>query len=95
MSSHDEKEQLLEEYERHQKKEANLEPKLLLMMFALLFLAIALVAPKIYLRNNIYFVSKDIYKLQTEKDSLEEEHRKLKRELEDMKFRHLVTDIEF
>jgi len=95
LSSHDEKEQLLEEYERHQKKEANLEPKLLLMMFALLFLAIALVAPKIYLRNNIYFVSKDIYKLQTEKDSLEEEHRKLKRELEDMKFRHLVTDIEF
>ncbi len=95
MSNIGDKEQLLEEYDDFREKEGNLEPKFLLIMFALLFLAVAIFGPKIYLRNNIYFLSKDIYRLQIEEATLIEENQKLKKELEDMKFKHLVTDIEF
>jgi len=89
------KESLLREYDDFQEEEKNLDVKFLLMMLAFLFLAMILTVPKIYLRNNIYYSSKEIYQLQTEEDSLVEENRRLRRILEDMKFRHLVTDIEF
>ena len=64
----------------------------LLIVFALLFIVLALYMPKIYLRNNIYYVSKDINKLYAHYISLKEENRFLSQQLEDMKFKNQIMD---
>jgi regulator of replication initiation timing len=48
--------------------------------------------PKIYLRNNIYYISKDINKLYAHFISLKEENKFLAQQLEDMKFKNQITD---
>jgi cell division protein FtsL len=64
----------------------------LLTVFVLLFLALLLFFPKVYLRNNIYYVSKDINKLYNNYTSLKEENRFLQQQLEDMKFKNQIMD---
>ncbi len=64
---------------------------LLIVLFALM-LAIVLFIPKIYLRNNIYYMSKDINKLYAHYISLQEENRFLEQQLEDMKFKNQIID---
>ena len=64
----------------------------LLLVFIVLALALFLVMPKIYLRNNIYYVSKDINKLQTQYISLKEEHKFLKQQHEDALFKNQIMD---
>jgi hypothetical protein len=48
--------------------------------------------PKIYLRNNIYYVSRDINVLHDNYISLKEENRFLQQQLEDMKFKNQIMD---
>jgi regulator of replication initiation timing len=55
-------------------------------------LALALFIPKIYLRNNIYYVSKDINNLYAHYISLKEENKILKQQLEDAKFKNQISD---
>lgn len=70
-----------------------LDPKsALLTVFGLLFLILALYLPKIYLRNNIYYISRDINKLHDNYISLKEENRFLAQQLEDMKFKNQIMD---
>lgn len=89
----DEREELLEEIgEYHESRQ--LDAKVLFMMLGLLVLSVIIFAPKIYLRNNIYFSSKEISQLQIQHDTLIEENRHLRRQLEDMKFQHLILDFE-
>jgi cell division protein FtsL len=64
----------------------------LLTVFGLLVLILALYLPKIYLRNNIYYVSRDINKLHDNYISLKEENRFLAQQLEDMKFKNQIMD---
>ncbi len=64
----------------------------LIFVFVGLFLALALFVPKIYLRNNIYYTSKDINKLYAHYISLKEENRFLSQQLEDMKFKNQIMD---
>jgi cell division protein FtsL len=64
----------------------------LLMVFILLFIALFLYFPKIYLRNNIYYTSKDINKLYAHYISLQEENTFLSQQLEDMKFKNQIID---
>lgn len=64
----------------------------LFIAFFLLFLALILYVPKIYLRNNIYYVSKDVNKLYAHYTSLKEENRFLAQQLEDMKFKNQIVD---
>jgi cell division protein FtsL len=59
-----------------------------LIFFFLLFLSI----PKIYLSNNIYYVSKDINQLYSHYMSLKEENKFLIQQLEDAKFKNQITD---
>ncbi len=59
---------------------------------AILFTALFLAFPKIFLRNNIYYVSKDINKLYAHYISLKEENKFLSQQLEDMKFKNQITD---
>lgn len=58
---------------------------------ALIF-ALILFFPKIYLQNNIYYVSKDINKLYAHYISLKEENKFLSQQLEDMKFKNQIED---
>ncbi|HFU75792.1 MAG TPA: hypothetical protein ENK66_06035 [Arcobacter sp.] len=58
----------------------------------MLVLALTLFIPKIYLRNNIYYISKDINKLYTHYISLKEENKFLIQQLEDAKFKNQITD---
>ena len=64
----------------------------LLIVFAILFFALALYFPKIYIRNNIYYTSKDINRLYAHYISLQEENIFLAQQLEDMKFKNQIID---
>ena len=64
----------------------------LLIVFCILALALILFTPKIFLRNNIYYISKDINKLYAHHMSIKEENRFLRQQLEDMKFKNQIMD---
>ncbi|GGD34115.1 hypothetical protein GCM10012288_05130 [Malaciobacter pacificus] len=64
----------------------------LLLVLTILIFALVLFIPKIYLRNNIYYVSKDINKLYAHYISLQEENKFLAQQLEDMKFKNQIID---
>ncbi|MFA9374376.1 MAG: hypothetical protein ACERKK_09470 [Poseidonibacter sp.] len=64
----------------------------LIIVFLMLILATILYFPKIYFRNNIYYISKDINKLYAHYISLQEENKFLAQQLEDMKFKNQIMD---
>ena len=64
----------------------------LIIVFILLLFGLALYFPKIYLRSNIYYTSKDINRLYSHYISLNEENTFLSKQLEDMKFKNQVLD---
>ncbi len=64
----------------------------IIIVFSALFIVITLYFPKIYLVNNIYYVSKDINKLYAHYTSLKEENKFLAQQLEDMKFKNQIED---
>ncbi len=57
-----------------------------------LVIMLVLYVPKIYLRNNIYYISKDLNKLYAHHISLQEENKFLIQQLEDMKFKNQIID---
>ena len=69
-----------------------LDTRMLFLAFCMLFGTLVLFFPKIYLANNIYYLSKEIATLQTNKEILNEENKKLRRELEDITFQFVVRD---
>lgn len=68
------------------------EKSALLTVLAMLLIILTLYIPKIYLRNNIYYVSRDINKLYDNYISLREENRFLAQQLEDMKFKNQIMN---
>jgi cell division protein FtsL len=74
-------------------KNRNLNSKnsLFIVLFTL-FISLVLFFPKIYLTNNIYYVSKDINRLYAHYISLKEENKFLAQQLEDMKFKNQIED---
>ena len=58
----------------------------------MLFLALSMYIPKIYVSNNIYYTSKDINRLYAHYISLQEENIFLSQQLEDMKFKNQIID---
>ena len=66
--------------------------KALFIVLFSLTLALAIFMPKIYLKNNIYYVSKDINKLYFQYVSLKEENKFLKQQHEDALFKNQITD---
>lgn len=69
--------------------------KLVLITLCLMALALVLFIPKIYVRNNIYYASRNIIQLQAQIDSLREENKHIKKQLEDIKFRNLTQELDF
>ena len=64
----------------------------IIVIFLFLILLLLLFIPKIYLRSNIYYLSKDINKLYAHYISLKEENKLLKQQLEDAKFKNQITN---
>ncbi len=87
---------LLDEVESHRKRHVdNLSVKLLLGVLLALFTALLVILPDIYLKNEIYYESRDIAKLYNEYSVLKEENRALKQKLEKIKFKNQVLDTIF
>ena len=87
---------LLDEVEKHRAKQVDdLSFKLLLGVLLALFTALLVVLPDIYLKNEIYYESRDIAKLYNEYSVLKEENRALKQKLEYIKFKNQVLDTIF
>ncbi len=64
----------------------------LAIIFLTTIIVLALFMPKIFLRNNIYYISKDINKLHAHHISLKEENRFLNQQLEKMKYKNQIMD---
>ena len=63
-----------------------------MLVFLAMIIALVVFIPKIYLRNNIYYISKDINKLNTQYISLLEENKFLKQQHEDAQFKNQIMD---
>ncbi|MFC2345933.1 hypothetical protein [Campylobacter sp.] len=74
------------------KKEQNLDYKTLATAYLGLFIALALFLPKIYITNQIYYISREIGDLSGKRDVLLEENRELRLKLERMKYKNQILD---
>ncbi|AFL68776.1 MAG: hypothetical protein JW802_01650 [Campylobacterales bacterium] len=88
----EDKNELLEQYDAEQKVEKNLDFRFLLLVYMVMGVAFLLVLPKIYIKNQIYYMSRDIGKLYGEYSILKEENRVLKQNLENMRFKNQILD---
>ena len=86
------KQELLNDYDLEQKKEKNIEFKFLLVVYLAIFLGLLLLLPKIYIKNQIYYISRDISKLNSEYSVLREENRALKQKVEYIRFKNQILD---
>ncbi len=87
-----EKEILLNQYDEALRKPKNLSIKSLIFVYVLIALALALLLPKIYISNQIYYISKDINTKYHTYTALKEENAHLKRELELIRYQVEVVD---
>ncbi|EES90086.1 hypothetical protein [Helicobacter canadensis] len=69
--------------------------KMVCISIGIMLFVLLLFIPKIYIRNNIYYTSRNITQLQTQLDSLTEENKQIKKQLEDIKFRNLTHELDF
>lgn len=66
----------------------------LFIAYGILFFIVIVFMPQIYLANNIYYASKDINYLKTQKEALKDENAELQQKLESLKFNFLTLEIE-
>lgn len=83
---------LLEGFSNATKEDRNLNFNHLLFAALLVSFALFLFAPQIYIRNQIYYLSREIATLRTEESVLNEENKDLKRILENMRFQNQILD---
>ncbi len=87
--------ELLEEYDNEQKREKNLDFKFLMLVYISMTIALLIVLPKIYIKNQVYYISRDINQLYSEYSILHEENKYLKQKLESIRFKNQVLDSVF
>lgn len=73
--------------------QSGLSVRYLIIAYAGFFLALLAFVPKIWLSSSIYYVSRDINKLQTQSDLLKEENRRLQNERENLRYQYLKAQI--
>jgi len=66
----------------------------LFTLLSIVFVAL-LAFPKIYIQQQIYFISRDISKLKSEHDTLKEENKIIKSSVESIKFKNQILDTLF
>ena len=87
--------ELLNEYDKELKKETNLNFKFLILVYMTMSVAFLIVLPKIYIKNQVYYTSRDINKLYSQYEILNEENKILKQKLESIRFKNQVLDSVF
>ena len=75
-----------------EQKKRNLDYKTLATAYLGLFIELALFVPKIYITNQIYYISREIGDLSGKRDVLLEENRELRLKLERMKYKNQILD---
>lgn len=83
---------LLDEFSNATKEDRNLNFNHLLFAALLVSFALFLFIPQIYIRNQIYYLSREIATLKAEESVLDEENKDLKRHLENMRFQNQILD---
>ena len=83
---------LLDEYDEEINRAKNISFKNLVYVFVAIFFVLALLLPKIYISNQIYYVSKEINAKYHKFTALQEEQAHLKRELELIRYQVNVLD---
>ena len=86
----DEREMLLHPQKLHKQSEIGA----LFVAYAILFFILLLFMPQIYLANNIYYASKNINDLKSQREALRDENGNLQQKLESLKFNFLTLEIE-
>jgi hypothetical protein len=87
-----EKIELLEEIRYVINKRKDLDVRYLFTVLFSIILAGTLIFPKIYIQQQIYFISRDITKLKSEYDILKEENRFISRSVETIKFKNQIIN---
>ena len=86
------KDSLLDGFSKATKEDKNLNFNQLLFAALLVSFSLFLFAPQIYIRNQIYYLSREIATLRTEESVLSEENKELKRKLENIRFQNQILD---
>jgi len=90
-----EKNRLLDSIDDLYREYENLDFKVLLLVIVAFLVGFLLFVPKIYLKNEIYYISRDVGKLYGQYQTLKEENRDFKEKIEVMNFRNQVIDVEY
>ncbi|MFA5461588.1 MAG: hypothetical protein WC274_05875 [Sulfurimonas sp.] len=90
-----EKTELLEELETVLNPKKELDLNYFLYVLLSVFFMVALLFPKIYIQQQIYFTSRDIAKLKGEHDTLKEENRLIRASVESIRFKNQILDTLF
>lgn len=77
----------------NQKKSVDFE-YLMYVLLSISFIAVTLF-PKIYIQQQIYFMSRDISKLKGEYDTLKEENKLISSSVESIRFKNQILDTLF
>jgi len=89
------KSQLLDKIDEEIKKEKNLDFRLLVTVYLTILIGLSIILPKIYIKNEIYYTSREISKISSEYSVLKEENRFLRQKVEYIKFKNQVLDTVF
>ncbi len=88
----DEKDAILQPLDKRLNKQSEIGA--LFVAYAILFLVLLLFMPQVYLANNIYYASKNINYLKSQREALRDENGDLQQKLESLKFNFLTLEIE-
>ena len=86
------KSELLEDLDREQQKPKNLSAHTLIWTYIILFFVLLFILPKIYIANQIYYISKDINTKYHKYTALLEEKRHLQKKIEELQYQSQVVD---
>lgn len=90
-----EKNQLLGEINSVINPEKKLDFSYFVYVLASIVFVLALLFPKIYIQQQIYFQSRDIAKLQSEYEMLKEENKLIRSSVESIRFKNQILDTIF
>jgi len=89
------KTQLLNKIDEEINREKNLDFRLLIVVYLSIIVGLLVILPKIYIKNEIYYTSREMSKISSQYSILKEENRFLKQKVEYIKFKNQVLDTVF
>ena len=89
------KHELLDEVDSVLNKKKRLDLNYLMFILLLMSFVSLAIFPKVYIQQQIYFKSRDIYKLKGEYDTLVEENRLINASVESIRFKNQILDTLF